>query len=101
MTQTICYCHGYSDANLEDDVRRHGRSTIQGPGDSKTGPVPSQQPGSDFSGEKISFQRKKSREKDAKSSVAAREPVRTSRLAWRMWVGSTGTRESPRKGFAW
>lgn len=55
MTQTICYCHGYSDADLEEDIRRHGRSTILGPGDGKIGPVPSQQPGSDFSGAKKSL----------------------------------------------
>ncbi len=28
MEELICYCHGYSAAALEEDVRRHGRSTI-------------------------------------------------------------------------
>ncbi|NDY43496.1 hypothetical protein G3N55_11685 [Dissulfurirhabdus thermomarina] len=28
MPETLCYCFGYTDADIRDDVRAHGRSTI-------------------------------------------------------------------------
>jgi len=28
METMICYCHGYTASALEEDVRKHGRSTI-------------------------------------------------------------------------
>lgn len=28
MSETICYCFGFTDDDIREDARRHGRSTI-------------------------------------------------------------------------